>query len=265
MMDYKNICEQVVELARQTAQLITEKRKNMSAEDITAKGKNDFVTVFDKMAESKLVNGLSKLIPESGLIAEEGTSTKTGEVYNWIIDPIDGTTNFMHGAAPYSISIALQENNELVIGVVLEMFSNECFYSWKGGEVYVNGEPTAASGCRKMADALIATGFPYSAFDRIDNFMKSLLFFMEESHGVRRLGSAAMDLAYVAVGRYDAFYEYNLNAWDVAAGAFLIQQNGGKVSDFKGGKNYLFGKEMVAAAPGVYSEFVAAVDKLMSK
>lgn len=264
-MNYKSICLEVVELARETAKIVMKERESLVSGDISSKGKNDFVTKFDKMSEAKLVDGLSKILPGSGFIAEEGTSTKKGDVYNWIIDPIDGTTNFMHGAPPFSISIALQEKNELVIGVVLEMFSNECFYSWKGGKVFINGNEASPSGCNGLKDALIATGFPYSAFDRLDNFMESLRYFMDESHGVRRLGSAAMDLAYVAVGRYDAFYEYNLSPWDVAAGAFLIMQNGGVVSDFNGGDNYLFGKEMVAAVSGVYPEFYKAINAIMVK
>ncbi|MFB6318653.1 inositol monophosphatase family protein [Saccharicrinis sp. FJH54] len=264
-MDYKSLCDQVVELVRTTGSFIMAERKSMTGDDIEAKGKNDFVTRFDKLSEKKLVSGLSAILPEAGFIAEEGTSDKKGEVFNWIIDPIDGTTNFMHASPPFSISVALQENDEIVIGVVLEMFSDECFYSWKGGKVYINNTEVSASKCTKLSDALIATGFPYKAFGLLENFMASLIFFMEYSHGVRRLGSAAMDLAYVAAGRYDAFYEYNLNPWDVAAGAFLVQQAGGKVSDFRGTDDYLFGKEMVAATNGVYPEFFEAVSTIMNK
>lgn len=264
-MDYKNICLSVVDLVRETGEFVMNQRKSLLDSDVTSKGKNDFVTVVDKLCEEKLVTALAKLLPESGFIAEEGTSTKKGEVYNWIIDPIDGTTNFMHGAPPFSISIALQENNEIVIGVILEMFSKECFYSWKGGDVFVNDTVANCSKGKQLSGALIATGFPYKAFDRLENFMASLIFFMEASHGVRRLGSAAMDLAYVAAGRYDAFYEYNLNAWDVAAGAFLVKQSGGIVTDFSGGDNYLFGNEIVAAAASVYPQFYTAVSEIMNK
>ncbi|MFC0877479.1 inositol monophosphatase family protein [Saccharicrinis sp. FJH2] len=264
-MDYKNVCDEVVKLVRETGRFIMSERKSMTSDDIEIKGKNDFVTKFDKLSEKRLVEGLGRILPEAGFIAEEGTSDKKGEVYNWIIDPIDGTTNFMHASPPFSISVALQENDEIVIGVVLEMFSDECFYSWKGGKVFINDKEVRNSGCAKLSDALIATGFPYKAFGLLENFMASLIFFMEKSHGVRRLGSAAIDLAYVAAGRYDAFYEYNLNPWDVAAGAFLVEQSGGKVSDFKGTGNYLFGKEMVAAAPKVFPEFFEAVSTIMTK
>lgn len=263
-MNYENICRAVVELTRETGVFVLEKRKTLTSDEVITKGKNDFVTIVDRLTEERLIEGLGKLIPESGFIAEEGTNSKRGDRYNWIIDPIDGTTNFMHGAPPFSISIALQEGKEIVVGVILEITSNECFYSWKGGSVYVNDQEVRCSDCSEMKGALIATGFPYTAFERIDKFMNSLVFFMDNSHGVRRLGSAAMDLAYVAAGRYDAFYEYNLNPWDVAAGAFLVQQAGGKVSDFSGGDNFLFGKEIAASCGGIYDEFYGAVNKLMS-
>ena len=229
-----------------------------------AKGKNDFVTIFDKMSEKLLVEGLRELIPDSGFIAEEGTGQSNGEAYQWIIDPIDGTTNFVHGAPPFCISVGLAHNNVMIMGVIYDMFSNECYYSYTGGKVYLNGVECTTSPTNKVDDMLIATGFPYTDFGRLPKFMQSLTFFMDNSHGVRRLGSAAIDLAYVAVGRYDGFYEYNLNPWDVAAGAFLVQQAGGMVSDFKGGNNWLFGKEIIAATSPVFHEFRTVIGDIMN-
>lgn len=264
-MNYQELCEDVIALVKETGKMILELKKDLSSDDIMTKGKNDFVTVVDKASEKKLVDALSVLLPESGFIAEERTSTKKGDVFNWIIDPIDGTTNFMHGAPPFSISIALQEKTEMVIGIVYELFSGECFYSWKGGAAYLNGEPISCSSKKNVSDALIATGFPYKSFDRLDNFMETLMYFMDHSHGIRRLGSAAIDLAYVACGRYDAFYEYGLQPWDVAAGVFLIEQAGGKVSDFSGGDTYLYGKEMVASNSPVFVEFLEVIRNIMNK
>ncbi len=263
-MNYKEICEDVIALVRECGDMIVDLRTRLNPDDIVAKGKNDFVTAVDKASELKLVTALGTLLPEAGFIAEEGTSVKRGELYNWIIDPIDGTTNFMHGAPPYSISIALQEGDRMVIGVVYEIASKECFYAWKGGKAYLNGKEIRCSNKKTVSDSLIATGFPYKSFDRLDNFMKSMVYFMEESHGLRRLGSAAVDLAYVACGRFDAFYEYGLQPWDVAAGAFLIEQAGGKNSDFSGGQNYLWGKEMVSGNSHNFNEFQAVIDKLMN-
>lgn len=262
-MNYQEICETVIDLVKETGEMVLELKKELKDEDIVSKGKNDFVTMVDKASERKLVEALGKLIPESGFIAEEGTSTKKGDVYNWVIDPIDGTTNFMHGAPPFSISIALQEKDDIVIGVVYEMFSKECFYSWKGGKAYLNGSEIQCSNKKTVEDSLIATGFPYKAFDKLDNFMKTLLYFMDHSHGVRRLGSAAVDLAYVACGRYDAFYEYGLQPWDVAAGAFLIEQAGGSNSDFSGAQNFLLGKEIISGNAYNFKDFQTVIDNIM--
>ncbi len=263
-MDYKKIAEEVIALVKNTGEEIMELRRNITSEDVEVKGKNNFVTRFDKLSEEKLVSGLKQILPESGFVAEEGTSDEKGEVYNWYIDPIDGTTNFMHGAPPFSISVALREGDEFVIGVVLELFSQECFYSWKGAEVFVNSTPIKGSKVKTVADSLIATGFPYTNFGRMEKFLKTLTYFMENSHGLRRLGSAAIDLCYVAAGRYDGFYEYGLSPWDVAAGAFLVQQNGGSVTDFKGGDNYIFGKELVAGNAFNSAELQKVVGELMN-
>ncbi len=221
------------------------------------------MTYVDKGAEEMLVRGLREIIPGSGFIAEEGTSSERGDIFNWVIDPLDGTTNFIHGAPPYSVSVALMKNNEVVLGIVHEVASGEMYHSFGGGKAFLNGRQIVASDAARVSDALIATGFPYSDFQRIKPFMKSLEYFFTHSHGVRRLGSAAMDLAYVACGRYDAFYEYNLNPWDVAAGAFLVQQAGGCVGDFAGKDNYIFGQEIIASGSAVFPEFQKLVSEFM--
>lgn len=264
MPDFKKICEATVEITRETGRFVKEYRQN-NKPSVESKGRNDFVTQIDKASEEKLVKALGELLPEAGFIAEENTSDKEGEIYNWIIDPIDGTTNFIHGLYPYAISIALKANDEIVLGVVYEMGLDECFYAWKGGPALMNGEPISVSDNATVADSLIATGFPYTNYSLIGNFMETLDFFMKNSHGLRRLGSAAADLAYVACGRFDAFYEYNLKPWDVAAGAFLVQQAGGKVSDFSGGNNYLFGKEIVCGNSLMFAEMQEVIDKIMNK
>jgi len=156
------------------------------------------------------------------------------------------------------------EGNEIILGVIYEIFSAECFYGFKGSAVFINGKAVKVSSTPNVAQSLIATGFPYYNFGRLEQFMKTMDYFFYNSHGVRRLGSAAVDLAYVACGRYDAFYEYNLNPWDVAAGAFLVTLAGGKVGDFKGGDNYLFGKEIVASNNLIFDEFQMTVGQFMN-
>lgn len=264
IIDFESLCRDAVALIKETGTYIkTERARNHLG--IETKGKNDFVTHVDKASEERLVTGLQKLLPESGFIAEEATSTKKGDHYNWIIDPIDGTTNFIHGLTPYAISVALMAGNEIVIGVVYEMGLDEMFYACKGGKAYLNGHPISVSQRPRVSDSLIATGFPYSQYDRMDDFMKSLDGFMRKSHGLRRLGSAATDLAYVACGRFEAFYEYDLKPWDVAAGAFIVQQAGGRNADFSGGNNYLFGREIISTNALVFDEFLADVKLHMEK
>jgi myo-inositol-1(or 4)-monophosphatase len=263
-MDLKQLCNDVIDLAKKVGSFINNEQGDLLAKNIESKGKHNFVTYIDKEAEKQLVYQLKKLIVKSGFIVEEGTSTIKGKVYNWIVDPLDGTTNFIHNAPPYAISIALMEGAEIVLGVVYEITRNECFYSYRGSNVFLNDTQIQVSTINKVSDSLIATGFPYSNFGRLNSFMKTLEYFFNNSHGVRRLGSAAADLAYVASGRYDAFYEYNLNVWDVAAGAFLVEQAGGRVSDFSGGTKYLFGKEIVASNSAVFDEFQQVIGRFMN-
>lgn len=261
-MDYNKLCEDTVKLAREVGDFVRKERAQLKIE---SKGKNDFVTHVDKASEEKLVSGLAEILPGSGFIAEEGTKEEGDEIFKWIIDPIDGTTNFIHGAPPFCISIALQENNELVLGVVYEIVADECFYASKGSKAYLNEKEISVSKTAQVKGALIATGFPYSEFGRMEAFMETMVYLFHHSHGVRRLGSAAADLAYVACGRYDAFYEYNLKPWDVAAGAFIVQQAGGKLGDFNGGGDYIYGKEVVAANSHVYEEFREVIGNIMNK
>lgn len=259
---YKDVCLKTVAVARETGLFLRNARLNETP-DTESKGKNDFVTKFDKEAEARLVVALSDILPEAGFIAEENTSDKRGDRYNWIIDPIDGTTNFVHGLYPYCISIGLMEGQELVAGIIYEAGLNEAFYAWKGSPAMLNGVEIKVSERKRVSESLIATGFPYSNFSLLDKYLESMKYFMRESHGMRRLGSAAADLAYVACGRFEAFYEYDLKPWDVAAGVFILQQAGGRVSDFSGGDDYLFGGELIATNAQVYDEFFQKVAQYM--
>jgi len=244
---YQQLTLATCEIARQVGKFMAEERKSFDASLIETKGLHDLVSYVDKESEKRIISQLSELLPESGFIAEEGTSDKHGERYNWVIDPLDGTTNFISGVPVYAVSIGLLDGDELVLGVVYEVGRDECFYAWQGGEAYLNGKTIRVSTTTMISDALLATGFPYSNFAQIDNYLAFLKWSMTEARGVRRFGSAATDLVYVACGRFDAFWEYDLKPWDVAAGAFIVQQAGGSIVDFSGGKNYLFGGEIVAS------------------
>ncbi|MEO6902954.1 MAG: inositol monophosphatase family protein [Bacteroidia bacterium] len=251
----KNVCEHVKEVGS----FIQSERIKFSADRIEVKGKNDFVSYVDKTAERLLIEKLSILLPQAGYIAEEGTSIKRGEIYNWIIDPLDGTTNFIHGIPCYAISIALMKEKEIILGVVYEINLNECFYAWHNSKAYLNEKEINVSTTKTLANSLLATGFPYYDYSKMDEYLKLFSHYMQHTHGLRRLGSAATDLAYVACGRFDGFYEYGLQPWDVAAGAFIVQQAGGKITDFKGSDNFIFGKEIITSNPLFFNEFLASL------
>jgi myo-inositol-1(or 4)-monophosphatase len=263
MIDLKHICEEVEKAARETSVFIRQESKVFDINRAEKKGLNDFVSYVDKGSEKMLVEKLSILLPEAGFLAEEGTSDKIGLKYCWVIDPLDGTTNFLHGFHPYAISIALKEHDDVVVGVVYEVSGNESFTAWKDGGAWLNGSPIHVSKAPTVADSLVATGFPYNDFGRIDGYMKCLTHFCRNAHGVRRLGSAAIDLAYVACGRFEAFYEYSLKPWDVAAGMLLVREAGGRVSDFSGNEKNLTGEEFLASNSKVFTEILGIVSKFM--
>ena len=262
-MDLKNICSEIERAARETSAFILKESEEFDINRAEKKGLNDFVSYVDKGAEKMLVEKLSHLLPEAGFITEEGTSKKIGLKYCWVIDPLDGTTNFLHGFHPYAISIALKEYDEIVAGIVYEVSGYESFIAWKGGGAWLNGSKIRVSEAAKLADSLVATGFPYSDFSKIDSYMKCLTHFCKHTHGIRRLGSAAIDLANVACGRFEVFYEYGLHPWDVAAGTLIVREAGGRVSDFSGNENNITGEEFIAANSSVFPEVLEIINKFM--
>jgi len=263
-LNYQQICEKVNDIAKNSATYIQSERGKIVKEQIEVKGLNDFVTRVDKTSEKMIVDALEQLVIGAGFIAEENTKPQKGDIFNWIIDPLDGTTNFIHGVPCYCISIALMENNEIVVGVIYELNLQECFYAWKGGGAYLNGNPIKVSNAEKLNNSLLATGFPYYDYHLLDEYLILFKYFMKHTHGVRRLGSAAADLAYVAAGRFEGFYEYSLKAWDVAAGTLIVTEAGGKVSDFNGGSNYIFGQQIICSNAAIFNEFQAIVAEYMN-
>ncbi len=262
-MNYENICKEVIITATSVGEFIKNEAGKFSVDRIEIKGIHDFVSYVDKTSEKKLVDSLRKIVPEAGFIAEEGTVQYNGESLKWIIDPLDGTTNFIHGIPVYSISIALMDGNETLLGVVFEPNFNECFYAWKNGPAYLNNKEIHVSKTSLVKESLIATGFPYNDFSIMSQYLAAFEYLLKNSHGVRRIGSAAVDLAYVACGRFDAFYEYNLHPWDVAGGAFVVKQAGGIITDFNNGENYIFGNEIIASNTNIQLEFYKIVKQYM--
>lgn len=255
MKNLDGVLQDSVALVRQTADYIKKEQEGFSRDKVEYKGRNDLVSYVDKEAERILVEGLSKILPDADFITEEGTAEEGGKELTWIIDPLDGTTNFIHGLPDYAVSVALRREDQIVLGIIHEINHAETFYSAEGGLAYCNDRKISVSPNLELSSSLMATGFPYHSFEYMDRYLSLLHAFMEASHGIRRWGSAAVDLAYVACGRFDGFFEYNLNAWDVAAGAFLVQQAGGTVTDFSGGTDYIFGKQIIAAN-GVYEDML---------
>ncbi|MBA4321402.1 MAG: inositol monophosphatase [Odoribacter sp.] len=264
-MDLKNICRKIEVIAAETAAIIMKESGRFNKSLANTKGLNDFVSYVDLEAEKMLVEKLGNLLPEAGFIVEEGTSEKKGLKYNWIVDPLDGTTNFLHKIHPFAISIALREYDEVIAGVVFEAGGRETFTAWSGGGAWLNGNPVEVSSSPDLSNSLIATGFPYKDFSRLENYLKCLEHLLRNSQGVRRMGSASIDMAYVACGRFEAFFEYALKPWDVAAGTILIREAGGLVSDFEGNGKNVTGLEIVAANNLVYNEFLEIVSKFMVK
>jgi len=260
-MNLEKLCNEVQNIAKEVGAFINNEQANFSLDKVEVKGKSNFVSYVDKTSEKKIVKALSELLPGSGFITEEGTASSTNEIYKWVIDPLDGTTNFIHGVPPYAISIALMEREEIILGVVYEITHNECFYAWKGSKAYLNGKEITVSNASTTKDSLIATGFPYCTFGKMEPYMKTMHHFMLNSHGLRRLGSAATDMAYLAAGRFEAFWEYGLHPWDVAAGTIIIRQAGGIISDFSGGDGFVFNGELVASNKAYYEEFFTIVNK----
>ena len=265
IMDLRDICRNVEMIAAETAAFIMKESEGFDMKMAMTKGLHDFVSYVDTEAEKMLVEKLGDLLPEAGFIAEEGTSAKKGPRYCWIVDPLDGTTNFLHKLHPFAISIALSDYDEVIAGVVFEAGGKETFTAWKNGGAWLNGKRINVSAAPDISNSLIATGFPYKDFSRLGNYLLCLEHLIRNSQGVRRMGSASIDLAYLACGRFEGFFEYGLNRWDVAAGTILIREAGGIVSDFKGEINNITGTEIIASNNLVYNEFLEIVSKFMVK
>ena len=246
-MYLNHLLEQTLGAVRDTGHFILEENRKFSSGDIEYKGKNDLVSYVDKEAEKRLVKSLSGILPDAGFITEEGTAdVGKADRYNWVIDPVDGTTNYVHNLPFYSISVGLMEGDELILGAIYEPNRDEMFYATKNGQAYLNNQEIQVSSVKKLEESLLATGFPYSKFREMPAYIDVVQDLMQQTHGLRRMGSAALDLAYVACGRFEGFFEYNLKPWDVAAGTLIVQQARGSVTTFTGTDNYIFGGELVA-------------------
>ena len=249
-----------IKAARRAGSIINRAALEGGALEVKAKNKNDFVTQVDKAAEHAIIGVIHAAYPDHSILAEESGDTPGARAeHRWVIDPLDGTTNYIHGFPQYCVSIALEHRGVPTHGVVYDPGKNELFTASRGRGAFLDDRRMRVSKCIRLQDALVGTGFPYKEVSRLDLYMRQLRTMMTSSAGVRRAGAAALDLAYVAAGRLDAFWEMGLSRWDMSAGALLIQEAGGMVADLQGGADFLDRGEIAAATPKVLPELLAAL------
>ncbi|WP_373799347.1 inositol monophosphatase family protein [Bacteroides heparinolyticus] len=246
MEDLQILTEAVCRIAREAGHFLKEERKNFHREAVVEKRAHDYVSYVDKESEKRIVAALRQLLPDAGFIAEEGSAVYHDEPYCWVVDPLDGTTNYIHDNAPYCVSIALRDKHSLLLGVVYEPCRDECFYAWKGGGAYVNGEAMRVSAVENAVEAFVVTELPYN----FEQYARTGEHLIRELYGkvagIRMNGSAALALCYVAAGRFDAWLEAFIGKWDFSAAALMVLEAGGKVTDFYGNENFMDGHHIIA-------------------
>ena len=247
-----------VKAARRAGSIINRAARDIDALSITRKRHNDFVTEVDRSAEQAIIEVLQRSYPDHAILAEESGSQGSSE-YTWIIDPLDGTTNFIHGFPQYGVSIALRHKSLLTQAVVYDPAKNELFTASRGHGAFLNDRRIRVSRRVHFRDALIGTGFPFRDYSGLDEYLAMFREVTSKTAGVRRAGAAALDLAYVAAGRLDGFWETGLSPWDMAAGALLIQEAGGLVADLEGESDYLQSGRIVAGNPKIFAQLLQTI------
>lgn len=264
ILNLEKLTLEVADVARQAGAFIKQARQSLSASDIKSKKPHDYVTKVDKQSEAFLIESLRRLLPQAGFIIEEMGATWQGESYVWVVDPLDGTTNFIHDMGSYCVSIALRGKEGLLLGVVYDPVRDECFHSWKGaGQSYNNGVPIRVSRTGSFQDALIITELPYNSKGYHDCAMNLLESFMGNVAAIRMNGSAALAICYVASGRVDAWMEAYLGRWDFSAGALILKEAGGRMTDFLGRDDFLDGHHVVATNTLLHEEVLDVLSKCL--
>jgi len=240
-----------VRAARSAGEIILRSADKASHLAVDSKGKNDFATEIDRLAEKEIISIIKAAYPEHSILAEE-SGEHAGNDFVWVIDPLDGTTNFIHGFPQYAVSIALKYKNRIEIGVVYDPLREELFTAKRGGGAMLNNRRLRVTGLTSMKGALIGTGFPFKVPQHLDAYLNMFRAITIDSAGIRRAGSAALDLAYLAAGRLDAFWEIELKEWDMAAGILLVKEAGGVATDFSFNDNYLTSGNLIAGSPRMH-------------
>jgi len=244
--------------ARRAGDLINRGARDLDLLTVTAKGPKDFVSEVDRAAEAAIVETLLAAYPDHGILAEEGTARdrNTEAEYVWVIDPLDGTTNFLHGFPQYCVSIGLMHKGVVTQGVIYDPIRNDLFTASRGRGAFLNDRRIRVSKRQHLRDCLIGTGFPFRDGSYLDTYLAMMRAMIQHTAGIRRPGAAALDLAYVAAGFYDGFWEVALNPWDVAAGSLLVLEAGGLIGDLAGEGDYLRGGQVIAASPKIFAQMV---------
>jgi len=253
-----------VRAARAAGNIITRNMDRLDRLTIASKRSNDFVSEVDHKAEQAIIEVLHQSFPDHGILAEESGQQHETSEHQWIIDPLDGTTNFLHGFPQFAVSIALRVKNRLEVGVIYDPVSQELFTAARGEGAQLNDKRIRVSGRKGLEGALLATGFPYYDQTYLDTYLATMKALMTETAGIRRPGSAALDLAWCAAGRTDGFWEFNLKPWDIAAGVLLVREAGGIVSDLTGGENFMSNGDILAASPKVFPAMLKLIHPIVS-
>ena len=250
-----------VKAARKAAAIISRASLDLDLIRVSTKGQRDFVTEVDRAAEAAIIETLSTAYPQHAFLAEESGASETEREaeYTWIIDPLDGTTNFIHGFTQYAVSIGLRHRSQITQAVIYDPTRNELFTASRGRGAFLNDRRIRVSRRAKLREALVGTGFPFRQLEHLDEYVRMFKRITEETAGIRRPGAAALDLAYVAAARLDGFWEFGLSPWDMAAGSLLIIEAGGLISDFDGEDNFLATGNVVCGAPKVHEQLLALV------
>lgn len=258
----KEFLDIAIKAARLAGGTVLDHLGKISKRDIDLKQASDFVTTVDRESEEIIIGAIKEHFPHHLILAEESIKESAGEAYRWIIDPLDGTTNYIHGYPVFSVSIALEYRGEIIAGVIFDPLREELFSTEKGGGAFLNGHPIRVSEIGVLKDSLITTGFPFRRKEMIDPYLRLFRNLFLKVSDLRRAGSAALDLAYLACGRCDGFFEIGLSPWDIAAGSLLIEEAGGVITDFGGGDGHIWTGNVVAGTPAVHREILKEVKKV---
>lgn len=254
MDNLKILTASVCRLAREIGAFLKAERKNFHRDAVQEKHSHDYVSYVDRESEHRLVGALHELLPEAGFITEEGSATCHDEPYCWVIDPLDGTTNYIHDNAPYCVSIALRSRTELLLGVVYDPCRDECFYAWQGGGAYVDGERLSVSRTNCLEEAFLVTELPYNSDLYAATGLHLVRSLYGRAAGLRMTGSAALAVCYVAAGRFDGWLEAYIGLWDFSAAALMVLEAGGRVTDFHGHDNFIDSHHIIATNGAIHSD-----------